>query len=176
MSTGDIETFLATQPSTAARRLGGLRRFFRFAARRRMILINPAKTITVTRPHGFTAPSLTRDRQRELFRRWTHRHRYGTFHPHESLTGLLALIHGATTQEIRHLTIDAIDPAAQAVTLRGRPQPTPLDPWTWAAIGACLAYRQALNSANPHLLITSQTKATRAPSGDSYIKNTLRAA
>ena len=75
VSTGDIETFLATQPSTAARRLGGLRRFFRFAARRRMILINPAKTITVTRPHGFTGPSLTRDRQRELFRRWTHRHR-----------------------------------------------------------------------------------------------------
>lgn len=138
-----------------------------------MILTDPAAAITITQPQGFTGPSLTRSRQRELFSRWT----AGTasIHPHESLTGLLALIHGATTQEIRHLTIDAIDPAAQAVTLRGRPQPTPLDPWTWAAVGACLAYRHALNSANPHLLITSQTKATRAPPGDSYVKNTLRA-
>jgi site-specific recombinase XerD len=174
VSSGDIGAFLAAQPSTAAHRLGGLRRFFRFAARRRMILTDPAAAITITQPQGFTGPSLTRGRQRELFRRWTAS--TASVHPHESLTGLLALIHGATTQEIRHLTIDAIDPATQAVTLRGRPQPTPLDPWTWAAVGACLAYRQALKSTNPHLLITSQTKATQAPSGDSYVKNTLRAA
>jgi len=174
VSTGDVEAFLSAQPATAAHRLAGLRRFFRFAARQRMILADPAATITITQPQGFAGASLTRGRQRELFRRWT----AGTagVHPHESLTGLLALIHGATTQEIRHLTIDAINPATRAVTLRGRPQPTPLDPWTWAAIGACLACRQDLNSANPHLLITSRTKATRAPSGDSYVKNALRAA
>ncbi|MDQ2874761.1 MAG: site-specific integrase, partial [Actinomycetota bacterium] len=173
VSTGDVEAFLAARPAAAAHQLAGLRRFFRFAAHRRMILTDPATAITITQPQGFTGTSLTRGRQRELFRRWT----TGTagVHPHESLTGLLALIHGATTQEIRHLTIDAVSAAAQAVTLRGRPQPTPLDPWTRAAVGACLAYRQALNSANPHLLITSQTKATRAPPGDSYVKNALRA-
>jgi site-specific recombinase XerD len=173
VSTADVGAFLATQPATASRRLGGLRRFFRFAARQRMILTDPARAITITRPHGFTGPSLTRDRQRELFRRWT----AGTasVHPHEALTGLLALIHGATTQEIRHLTTAAIRPSAQAITLGHRPQPTPLDPWTWAAIEACLAHRRALSTTNPHLIVTSRTRATRAPSGDSYVKNALRA-
>jgi site-specific recombinase XerD len=174
VNTGDIEAFLATQPSTAAHRLAGLRRFFRFAARRRVVLTDPAKTVTAARPWGFCGPSLTRNQQRELFRRWTSSR--DDVHPHEALTGLLALIHGATTQEIRHLTVEAIAPAAQAVTLRGRPQPTPLDPWTWAAVEACLAHRQVLNSTNPYLLITLRTKATRTPPGDGYVKNTLKAA
>ena len=136
-----------------------------------MILTDPARTVTITRPWGFRGPSLARDQQRELFRRWTGGQ--GDVHPHEALTGLLALIHAATTQEIRHLAVGAIDPATRAVTLRGRPRPTPLDPWTWAALETCLAHRQALNSANPYLLITRQTKATRAPSDESYVKNIL---
>jgi site-specific recombinase XerD len=171
VNTGDIEAFLATQPSTAAHRLAGLRRFFRFAVRRRMILTDPAKTVTIAQPQGFRGPSLTRDQQRELFRRWTSSR--DDVHPHEALTGLLALIHGATTQEIRHLTVEAISPAAQAINLPGRPQPTPLDLWTWTALQRCLTHRQALNSTNPHLLVTLQTKATRAPASDGYIKNTL---
>jgi site-specific recombinase XerD len=171
VSTGEIEAFLATQSSTAKSRLAGLRRFFRFAASRRMVLTDPARTVTITRPWGFRGPSLTRDQQRELFRRWTGSQH--DVHPHEALTGLLALIHAATTQEIRHLAVGSIDPATRAVTLGGRPRPTPLDPWTWAALETCLAHRKALNSANPYLLITRQTKATRAPSGDSYVKNIL---
>ncbi|MGH3281241.1 MAG: hypothetical protein ACRDNW_19200 [Trebonia sp.] len=171
VSAGDIEAFPATQPATASRRLAGLRRFFRFTASRRMILADPARTVTASRPWGFRGPSLTIDQQRGLFRRWTSGG--DDVHPHEALTGLPALDHGATTQQIRHLTVAAVSPAAQTVTLPGRPQPTPLDPWTWAAIEACLARRQALNSENPHLLITMQTKATRAPSGDSYVKNIL---
>jgi site-specific recombinase XerD len=174
VSTSDITAFLATRPSTAAHQLAGLRRFFRFATRQRMVLADPAKAVTITQPQGFRGPSLTAGQQRELFRRWTSG--AGDVHPHEALTGLLALIHGATTQEIRHLTAGVIAPAAQAVTLRGRPQPTPLDPWTQAAVHACLAHRQALGSANPHLLVTLQTKATRAPSSDGYVKNTLKAA
>jgi site-specific recombinase XerD len=171
VSTGDAEAFLATRPSMAAHRLAGLRRFFRFATRRRMVLTDPAKDIISPQPWGFRGPSLTRDQQRELFRRWTSG--AGDVHPHEALTGLLALIHAATTQEIRYLTVEAIDPATQAVRLRGRPQPTPLDPWTWTAVEGCIAHRQALNSANPYLIVTLQTKATRAPSGDSYVKNIL---
>jgi hypothetical protein len=106
-----------------------------------MVLTDPAKTVTIARPWGFRGPGLTRDQQRELFRRWTAGQ--DDVHPHEALTGLLALIHAATTQEIRHLTVEAIAPATQAVTLRGRPQPIPLDPWTWTAIQNCLAHRQA---------------------------------
>ena len=171
VNTGDVEAFLASRPSMAAHRLAGLRRFFRFATRRRLVLTDPAKDIISAQPWGFRGPSLTLDQQRELFRRWTSG--ADDVHPHEALTGLLALIHAATTQEIRYLTVEAIAPATRAVTLQGRPQPTPLDPWTQAAIQACLAHRHALRSANPYLIVTLQTKATRAPSGDSYVKNIL---
>ena len=94
-------------------------------------------------------------------------------HPHEAAVGLLALVHAATTQELRHLTVTGIDPVAQAVQLPGRPQPTPLDPWTWAAIQRCLDYRQALRSHNPHLLVTRVTKATRAPADSGYVKTAV---
>ncbi len=171
VNTGDIEAFLATQPSTAAHRLAGLRRFFRFAARRRVILTDPAKTVTVSQPQGFRGPSLTRDQQRELFRRWTSSR--DDVHPHEALTGLLALIHGATTPGDPVPDRRGDRPGPPGRHTAGRPQPTPLDPWTQAAVEACLAHRQALNSTNPHLLVTLQTKATRAPSGDSYVKNIL---
>ena len=45
-----------------------------------------------------------------------------------------------------------------------RPQPTPLDPWTWTALQRCLDHRKTLGSNNSHVLITMQTKATRAAS------------
>ena len=148
-----------------------MRQFFRFAVRRRLVLTNPATTISASQQQGFHGPSLTRDQQRDLFRRWT---APGSgIHPHEAAVGLLALIHGATTQELRHLTTDAIDPATQTVHLPGRPHPTPLDPWTWAAVQAGLDHRQQLRSENPHLLITMQTKATRAPANAHYVKNTV---
>lgn len=166
---GDIEAFLATQPKRAAHRLSALQRFFRFAARRHLILTDPAVGTTITRHQGFRGPSLTIQQQRELFSRWT----ADDVHPHEAVTGLLALIHGATTQEIRLLTVSAIDHAARAVRLPGRPHPTPLDPWTWAAVERCLTYRQQLRSDNPHLLMTRATKATRAPSNASYVKNII---
>lgn len=171
VNTTHVEAFLATQPSRAAHRLSALRRFFAFAARRRLILVNPAAGLTIRQPSGFHGPSLPHDTQRELFHRWTC-DRPG-IHPHEAATGLLALIHGATTQQIRHLTIDAIDHAAHTVHLPGRPHPTPLDPWTWAAIGRCLTHHQTLRSANPHLLVTRVTKATRAPANAHYVKNTV---
>ncbi|EUA51624.1 hypothetical protein I552_2565 [Mycobacterium xenopi 3993] len=39
----------------------------------------------------------------------------------------------------------------------------------------CLDHRKRLGSNNSHVLITMQTKATRAAASDSYLKNTLRA-
>lgn len=171
LSAGDIEAFLAARPSQAAHRLPALRRFFRFAVRRHLILADPARGITVSQPSGFRGPALSRAQQHELFRRWTSGR--GNIHPHEAAIGLLALIHGATTQEIRHLTVSGIDPACQAVLLPGRPHRTPLDPWTWTAIQACLARRDSLKSDNPHLLVTRVTKATTAPADSGYVKNTL---
>ncbi|HEX2806206.1 MAG TPA: site-specific integrase [Kineosporiaceae bacterium] len=171
VNTGDIEAFLATQPSTAAHRLAGLRRFFRFAAGRRLILTDPTRGITVTPTPGFRGPTLSLHRQRDLFGRWTSGRE--DVHPHEAAVGLLALIHGVSTQEIRHLRADAIDAARHSVHLPGRPYPTPLDPWTWTTIHDCLAHRAALGGDNPYLLVTRVTKATRAPASDGYVKNTV---
>ncbi|HYA49633.1 MAG TPA: hypothetical protein VEG33_00520, partial [Streptosporangiaceae bacterium] len=142
----------------------------RFAARRRLALASPVAGITIRQPSGFRGPALTASQQRQLFRRWT---TGPDVHPHEAAVGLLALVHGATTQELRRLTVTSIDPAGQAVHLPGRPQPTPLDPWTWAAIQRCLDHRQALRSDNPHLLVTRLTKATRTPAGSGYVKNAV---
>jgi site-specific recombinase XerC len=170
VSAADIRAFLATQPGRAAHRLAALRRFFGFAARRRLVLASPAAGITIRQPSGFRGPALTVSQQRQLFRRRT----TGTdVHPHEAAVGLLALVHGATTRELRHLTVTGIDPAGQAVHLPGRPQPTPLDPWTWAAVQRCLDHRQAPRSDNPHMLITRVTKATRAPADSGYVKTAV---
>lgn len=170
VSTADIEAFLATQPARAAHRLAALRRFFGFAARRRLVLASPVASMTIPQPAGFHGPALSLNQQRSLFRRWT---ADAAAHPHEAVIGLLALVHGATTQEIRHLTVAGTDPAGQAIHLPGRPQPTPLDPWTWTAVQHCLDHRQTLNSHNPHLLVTRVTKATRAPADSGYIKNAV---
>jgi hypothetical protein len=108
-----------------------------------------------------------------LFRRWTtDRH----VHPHEALTGLLALIHGASSEELRGLTIDGIDTAGRAVRLGRRPHPVLLDPATWAAVERCLAHHQQMRTANPHLLVTRKTKATRVAASEDYSRNLLRAA
>jgi site-specific recombinase XerD len=52
----DIEAFLATEPTRAAHRLSGLRRFFRFTLRRHLILTDPTKTITIAQPQGLSRP------------------------------------------------------------------------------------------------------------------------
>jgi hypothetical protein len=166
----DVESFLSSQPSRRASRLAGLRQFFAFAAHRRIILIDPTRKLIAPQPWGFRGPSLTVDRQRDLFHRWTTK---PAVHPHEAFVGLMALLHGATTTEIRHLDDGAINHVDHSLVLGRRPQPTPLDPWTWAALQGCLNHRESLHSTNPHLLITRRTKATRAAASEGYIKHTL---
>jgi site-specific recombinase XerD len=166
----DIEAFLHNRSPRRACYLAGLRQFFAFATRHRLLLIDPTRTLTAPQPRGFRGPTLTLERQRSLFRRWS---TDPNVHPHEALVGLLALLHGATTTEIQHLADDAIDHAGRTVRLGRRPHPTPLDPWTWRALERAITHRHTLRSNNPHLLITKQTKATRAPASDGYIKHTL---
>jgi site-specific recombinase XerD len=155
----DIEAFLHNRLPRRASYLAGLRQFFAFATRRRLLLIDPTRTLTAPQPRGFRGPTLTLERQRSLFRRWS---TDPNVHPHEALVGLLALLHGATTTELQHLADDAIDHTDRTVRLGRRPHPTPLDPWTWTALERCITHRHTLRSNNPHLLITKQTKATRA--------------
>lgn len=169
---GDIEAFLHAHPSRRAFYVTGLQQFCRYAKRRRLILVDPAAGLNAPQTMAFRGPTLTTDRQRELFQRWS---TDPAAHPHEAFVGLAALLHGATTQELQQLTDDDIDHASRRVRLGRRPHPTPLDPWTWTALQRCLDHRKTLGSSNSHVLITMQTKATRAAPSDSYVKYTLRA-
>jgi integrase len=93
--------------------------------------------------------------QRELFRRWTTGD-HG--HPHEALMGILALLHGASSTEVRLLQITDIDPLAQTVRLGKRPHPVPLDPASWTVLQRCLAHREAWATANPHVMVTKEPR------------------
>jgi len=169
----DVEAFLQIRPANRKRRLTALGHFFRWARAHKLLLINPVRGLAAPEPRGYRGPALALAEQRRLFRRWTSD---PGVHPHEALTGLLALLHGATSGEVRLLTVAAVDAAARAVRLGNRPAPTPLDPETWAALQRCLDHRAGLRTANPHLLVTKQTKSTRAPASEYYISHALDAA
>src|SRR5712691_5505043 len=168
----DIEAFPATLPGSRRSRLTALRHFFTWARASKLVLTDPTRGLSARQPRGYCGPTVPLGLQRQLFRRWTS----GGVHPHEALTGLLTLIHGASNEELRALTISDIDPAGRAVRLGRRPQPVPLDPATWTAVERCLTYHDQLRTANPHLLVTRKTRATRAAASDDYSRNVLRAA
>lgn len=170
---GDIEEFLAGRPAYRKSRLIALRHFFAWARAHHVILINPARDIAAREPRGFRGTTLDLPAQRELFRRWT---ADPGVHPHEAMVGLLALLHGATSQELRGLTISDIDPASRSARLGHRPHPTPLDPASWQALQRCLSHRGSLTAANPHVLVTKQTKSTTAPPSAYYLSHILDAA
>lgn len=165
----DIEAFLATLPRRRKRRLTVLRQFFRFARGRKIILADPTRGLTAREPRGFAGQTLLLDKQRELFRRWTG----CDAHPHEALLGILALLHGASSHEVRHLRTGDIDETAKTARLGSRPRPVPLDPASWQVLQRCLAHRDALRTANPHLMVTKGTKAGRSPASAAYVSHLL---
>jgi site-specific recombinase XerD len=166
----DIETFLATRPANRKSQLAALRQFFGWARTRKLVLADATRGLTARAARGFRGPTAALALQRQLFRRWTTDR---ATHPHESLTGLLALLHGATCAELRGLIITDIHAAAQAVKLGRRPAPTPLDPATWTALQRCLDRRAQLGTANQHVLVTRQTKSTREPASAYYLSHIL---
>jgi site-specific recombinase XerD len=173
-SVHDIEAFLAAQPGSRRSRLTALRHFFTWAKASRLVLTDPTRGLTARQPRGYRGPTISLDLQRQLFRRWTTT--ASDVHPHEALTGLLTLVHGASSEELRGLAIGDVDPAARRVRLGRRPQPVPLDPASWAAVERCLRYHRELRTANPHMLVTRKTKATRIPASEDYARNLLRPA
>jgi integrase len=166
----DIEAFLATLPRARKRRLTVLRQFFRFARSRKIILADPARGLTARDPRGFTGQTLLLKEQRELFRRWTTGR---DAHPHEALLGILALLHGASSDEVRHLRVSDIDQAARTAELGSRPLPVPLDPASWQVLQRCLGHRETQRTANPHVIVTKGTKAGRSPASTAYISHLL---
>lgn len=167
---GDLEAFLAIRPAARKRRMTVLRQFFRFARSNHLLLIDPTKGLSARQSHAFRGPTLSREQQRALFRRWTVE---GSVHPHEALVGILALLHGASSNEVRLLRVEDIDTPNQTVQMGKRPQPIPLDPVSWATLSRCLAHRDQQRTANPHVVVTKGTKATKAPASTAYFSHLL---
>ena len=166
----DVEAFLAARPANRKSRLAASRHFFAWARASKLILADPTRGLTARGPRGFRGPTAGQVLQRQLFRRWTAGQ---AVHPHECLTGLLALLHGATCAELRGLVITDVAKTAQAVRLGRRPALTPLDPASWTALQRCLDHRAQLGTANPHVLVTRQTKSTREPASAYYLSHIL---
>ncbi|MFE9637059.1 hypothetical protein [Streptomyces sp. NPDC006463] len=166
----DVEAFLAVLPQARKRRLTVLRQFFRFARAQKLVPVDPTRGLVVKEAKGFRGQTLTLDQQRELFRRWTTEEHV---HPHEALVGMLALLHGASSSEVRLLQITEVDHSAQRIRLGKRPQPVPLDPASWTALQRCLAHRDAWPTENPHVLVTKGTKAGRSPASTAYLSHIL---
>jgi site-specific recombinase XerC len=156
----DVEAFLATLPKARRRRLNVLRQFFRIARSRRIVLIDPTDGLAAARIDGFIGQTLTLSQQRVLFQRWT---TDPAAHPHEALLGTLALLHGASSREVRLLRTDDIELSARTIRLGKRPHPVPLDPASWNVLQRCLDHRQSLQTANPHVMVTRGTKAGKTP-------------
>jgi hypothetical protein len=169
VTTADLERFLAGRARSRHQDTYVLRRYFAWARRRKLILIDPARPLRLGPQPGFTGTVLDTGTQRTLLNRWTSD---GT-RPHERLAGLLALLHAASNAEIRGLAVTAIDDRKRTVTLPGRPFPVPADPASWDAVQACLRYRDQLATLNPHLIVTKATRTGDAPADGSYLTRLL---
>jgi site-specific recombinase XerD len=166
----DLEAFLARRPASRARQLSILRAFFRWARASRLILTNPAAGIRAARARGYHPRTLAVAEQRRLFRRWT---TDPGAHPHEALTGLLALLHAAPSRDLRNLKVSDIDAAVRTIRLGRRPHPVPLDPASWHALQRCLEHRERLGTGNPHVIVTTHTRTRRTPASDQYLVRIL---
>jgi len=168
----DIDVFLAVQPTNHRRRLQAAGQFFRWARKNKVVLIDPTRGRSGGPHAGFSGQTLSLDEQRRLLRRWRDD---PTVHPHEALVGILALLHAASNIELRHVRADDYD--ASGCTLRlGRRPPVPLDPVSVSALQRCLELRASLTTANPHLIVTTQTKTRLTPASTPYLCHVLDSA
>lgn len=171
VTTSDLEGWISRTPQRRHQLTYVLRGFFAWAKRSRLILIDPAKPLRVGAQPGFHGAIIDIGTQRALVRRWTS----PSTHPHERLTGLLALLHAASNAEIRALTVADIDSAERTLRLAGRPFPMPLDPASWEAVQACSRLREDLHTLNPHLIVTATSRTRDAAAHSSYLTRTLEA-
>ena len=168
----DIEAFLCLQPANRRRRLQSCRQFFRWARKNKIVLIDPTHDLAATPRRGFTGRTLGLAEQRRLFRRWTID---ADVHPHEAFVGMMALLHAASSVEIRQLRVDDFDQARCTLRLGHRSHPIPLDPATVAVLSRCLDQRASLATQNPHVIVTTQTKTRSTPASAAYLCHVLDA-
>jgi hypothetical protein len=172
VTTADLDAFVAQRPQNRHQCTYVLRAFFGWARRRRLVVVDLARPLRPGRQPAFCGTVIDIATQRLLFRRWTQQ----TAHPHERLTGLLALLHAASNREIRGLTVGDIDGQRRTARLVGRPHPTALDPVSWQALDACLAHREAMCTLNPHVIVTGRTRTGDQPADHTYLARTMAAA
>lgn len=166
VAVADIESFITANTGS---RLASCRAFFRFARRRKLILVDPTAGITYRSPRGFTGPVLDRADQRRLLRRWTRT----DLDPRERLVSLLALIHAASCTELRHLRVQDVDLPAKTVRLGRRPHPVPLDPLTTDALRDALTDRTSSPTDNPHVLVTKDSRCHDTPASPYFMTHVL---
>ncbi|MFJ1927512.1 MULTISPECIES: integrase [unclassified Streptomyces] len=166
----DIEAFLAIQPKARQRRLIVLRQFFRFARSGKVVLVDPTRGLKAKSSSGFSGTTVAVDQQRQLFRRWT---TSTEAHPHEALLGMLALLHAASSSEVRYLRVDDIDPISRTIQLGKRPHPVPMDPASWSVLQRCLGHRENQRTDNPHVVVTKITKSGRSAASTAYVSHIL---
>jgi integrase len=169
----DVEAFLALLPASRPRRLNALRPFFGWARSKRIVLIDPTRNVPSSRTRGFHGEVVSVAEQRRLFRRWTGD---PAVHPNEALVGMLALLHGASSEELRNLKVADVDTERRMMGLGRRPRPVPLDPATWATLERCLDHRRRLGTLNPHVIVTRITKTGSSPASEPYVTHVLDAA
>jgi len=170
VDTADLEAFLALKLPSRARRRSVLGQFFRWAKANRIVLTNPTTKLPSGRDRAFRGRTLSLAEQRRLFARWT---TDPDAHPHECLVGLLALLHAASSAQLRYLSVADVDRAHRTIALAGRPRPVPLDPASWQALERCLEHREHLATHNPHVIVTHITRTRQTPASDQYIVRVL---
>jgi integrase len=168
---GDIEAFLDMRPRNRRRRLSACRQFFGWARKSKIVLVDPTRPLPPVRSRGLARGTLTIAEQRRLFRRWTAPG--DDVHPHEALVGVLALLHAASSSELRHLRVDDVDERRQTIRLGARPHPVPLDPASTVALRRCLQHRESLGTLNPHVIVTKVTKPRQTPASTAYMSHVL---
>jgi hypothetical protein len=137
------------------------------------VLVDPTRDLPALPRRGFTGATLTLTEQRRLFRRWTCD---PDVHPHEAVVGVMALLHAASSSELRHLRVDDLDHARHTLRLGRRSVPIPIDPITSTVLGRCLEQRASLDTRNPHLIVTTTTKTRSTPASTAYLCHILDAA
>jgi site-specific recombinase XerD len=170
---GDIEAFLVLRSPAPSHILPSLRAFFAWARQQRLILVDPTGKVRNRLRRRFSGPVIDLPTQRQLFRRWTME---PDISPNEALVGLLALLHAASVNDLRHLTVADINHHGHTITVTSRSRPVPLDPTTWTALQTALAHRDNLKTTNPHVLVNQRTKVTRQPISPSHANDILRPA
>jgi len=169
VTTADLEGWIVHAPARRHHLTYVLRGFFAWAKGRKLVLVDPARSLRLGPQPAFAGTIIDRDTQQALFGRWTS----AEVRPHERFTGLLALLHAASSTQTRSLVMTNIDSERRTLELAGRPFPTPIDPATWTALEACLVQRDALGTLNPHVIVTRATRTGDNAADRSYLARLL---